>query len=172
MCIRDRLFSQGISLESLGISRLDGTPFEKDHRKIWQTFADYFYLFRGTPSRIWFEHALHEVLGIELPFNPENADVIYDEINEKLYQESFRPRALFDRFNLEVLATTESPLDELVHHRLIAESGWNGRVITAFRPDPVVDPEFEGFSENITLLGQLTGEDTTNWTGYLNALMQ
>ena len=166
------LFSQGISLESLGISRLDGSQIEKDHRKIWQTFADYFYLFRGTPSRIWFEHALHEVLRIELPFNPENADVIYDEINEKLSQESFRPRALFDRFNLEVLATTESPLDELVHHRSIADSGWNGRVITAFRPDPVVDPEFEGFSENITLLGQLTGEDTTNWTGYLNALMQ
>ncbi len=125
------LFSQGISLESLGISRLDGAPIEKDHRKIWQTLADHFYLFRGTPSRIWFEHALHEVLGIELPFNPENADVIYDEINEKLSQESFRPRALFDRFNLEVLATTESPLDELVHHRSIADSGWNGRVITA-----------------------------------------
>ena len=166
------LFSQGISLESLGISRLDRTPIEKDYRKIWQTFADHFYLFRGTPSRIWFKHALHEVLGIELPFNPESADAIYDEINEKLYQESFRPRALFDRFNLEVLATTESPLDELVHHRLIADSGWNGRVITAFRPDPVVDPEFEGFSENIIFLGQLTGEDTTNWTGYLNALMQ
>ena len=166
------LFSQGISLESLGINRLDGAPIEKDQRKIWQTFADHIYLFRGTPSRIWFEHALHEVLGIELPFNPENADVIYDEINEKLSQESFRPRALFDRFNLEVLATTESPLDELVHHRSIADSSWNGRVITAFRPDPVVDPEFEGFSENITLLGQLTGEDTTSWTGYLNALMQ
>ncbi|MEE3022089.1 MAG: glucuronate isomerase, partial [SAR324 cluster bacterium] len=166
------LFSQGISLESLGISRLDVTPIEKDHRRIWQTFADHFYLFRGTPSRIWFEHALHEVLGIGLPFNPKNADRIYDEINEKLIQESFQPRALFERFNLEVLATTESPLDELVHHRSIADSGWNGRVITAFRPDPVVDPEFEGFSENIILLGQLSGEDTTNWKGYLNALMQ
>ena len=166
------LFSQGISLESLGISRLDVTPIEKDHRRIWQTFADHFYLFRGTPSRIWFEHALHEVLGIGLPFNPKNADRIYDEINEKLTQKSFQPRVLFERFNLEVLATTESPLDELVHHRSIADSGWNGRVITAFRPDPVVDPEFEGFSENIILLGQLSGEDTTNWKGYLNALMQ
>ena len=166
------LYSQGISLESLGIFRIDGTNVENDHRKIWKNFAKHFYLFRGTPSRIWFEHAMYEVLGIELPLNPETADKIFDEINEKLSQDSFKPRALFDRFSIEVLSTTESPLDDLKFHKSIRDSTWKGRVITAFRPDPVVDPEFESFSENIALLGQLTGEDTSSWKGYLKALMQ
>ena len=129
-------------------------------------------LFRGTPSRIWFEHALHEVLGVELPFIPEHADSIYDEVNAKLSTDDFRPRALFERFNIEVLATTESPLDDLRHHQAIRDSDWNGRVITAFRPDPVVNPEFEGFQENVEKLGRLTGENTQSWSGYLKALMQ
>ncbi|HCP33704.1 MAG TPA: glucuronate isomerase, partial [Deltaproteobacteria bacterium] len=98
------LYSQGIPLESLGIARLDGIEVEKDHRKTWKTFAENYFLFRGTPSRIWFEHALHEVLGIELHLNPKTADKIYDEINDKLAQEFFQPRTLFDRFNIEVLA--------------------------------------------------------------------
>ena len=166
------LYSQGIPLESLGIARLDGIEVEKDHRKTWKTFAENYFLFRGTPSRIWFEHALHEVLGIELHLNPKTADKIYDEINDKLAQESFQPRTLFERFNIEVLATTESPLEELIHHQIIRDSEWEGRVITAFRPDPVVDPEFEGFLENIEKLADLTGEDTSNWEGYLKALMQ
>ncbi len=166
------LYSQGLSLESLGIPARDGRLVEQDRRKIWQTFADHFYLFRGTPSRMWFDHALHEVLGIEQPFTPENADAIYDDVNALLATDAFRPRALFERFNLEVLATTESPLDELKHHQALQQSGWTGTVVTAFRPDPVVDPEFEGFSENVETLGALTGENTRTWKGYLSALAQ
>ncbi len=166
------LYSQGISLESLGIPAQDGTEVESDRRQIWNTFARNFFLFRGTPSRMWFDHALHEVLGVELPFTPENADAIYDEVNAKLSTEAFLPRSLFERFNIEVIATTESPLDELRHHRKIRESGWSGRVVTAYRPDPVVDPEFEGFAANVEGLGELTGEDTRTWSGYLKALMQ
>ena len=166
------LYSQGIPLESLGVPTLDGTPVETDQRKIWRTFSEHFHLFRGTPSRIWFEHALHEVLGVELPLTPKRADEIYDEINEKLSHDAFRPRALFESFNIEVLATTESPLDDLQHHQTIRDSDWNGRVITAFRPDPVVDPEFEGFRENVEKLGELSGENTLDWSGYLKALMQ
>jgi glucuronate isomerase len=87
-----------------------------------------------------------------------------------LTQPEFRPRALFERFNIEVLATTESPLDLLPHHRALRTSGWKGRVVTAFRPDPVVDPEFTGFASNVARLGEITGEDTATWGGYLRAL--
>ena len=80
------------------------------------------------------------------------------------------PRALFERFNIEVLATTESPLDPLQHHRALRESGWKGRVITTFRPDPVVDPEYNGFASNVVRLGEISGEDTNTWAGYLRAL--
>ena len=80
------------------------------------------------------------------------------------------PRSLFDRFNLEVLATTDSPLDSLAEHKAIRQSKWKARILPTFRPDPVVDPEFAGFAENIAKLGEKTGEDTSTWTGYLNAL--
>jgi glucuronate isomerase len=163
------LYSQGVALEDLAIPRKDGGPVEKDARKIWRTFAAHYHLFRGTPTRIWLDHAFHETFGIRERVSTESADRIFDQINACLAQPEFRPRALFERFNIEVIATTESPLDPLAHHAKIRASGWQGRVITAYRPDPVVDPEFEGFAANVQTLGRLSDEDTSTWRGYLAA---
>jgi len=164
------LYSQGVALEDMGISRQDGGQVEVDGRKIWRRFAENYYLFRGTPSRLWFEHALSSGFGIDTVFGPNTADEIYDRIDQSLTTPEFRPRALFERFNIEAMATTESPLDDLRHHDKIRSGDWTGNVITAFRPDPVVDPEFEGFADNVRSLGEITGEDTLTWAGYLNAL--
>ena len=142
------LYSQGLKLEDLGIPRRDGSAGEQDARKIWHAFAAHYHLFRGTPTRIWLDHAFNTVFGIDERLTAESADRYFDRINECLAQPAFRPRALFERFNIEVIATTESPLDPLVHHQKIRKSGWKGRVVTAYRPDPVVDPEFEGFAAN------------------------
>jgi glucuronate isomerase len=163
------LYSQGIPLEDLGIPRRDGAAVERDARRIWRTFAAHYHLFRGTPTRIWLDHAFHTVFGIDERLTPESADRVFDRINACLATPAFRPRALFERFNIEVIATTESPLDPLVHHQKIRASGWKGRVVTAYRPDPVVDPEFEGFRDNVAQLGALTGENTATWAGYLAA---
>ncbi len=164
------LYSQGIPLEALGVPRQDGGAVETDPRKIWRLLADHWHLFRGTPSRLWLEYVFQEVFGIDQRLAPDTADALYDEIAAALQQPDFLPRALFERFRIEVIATTDSPLDDLAHHRRIAESGWQGRVVTAFRPDPVVDPEYEGFADNVARLGELTGEDTATWIGYLAAL--
>ncbi|HEV3193058.1 MAG TPA: glucuronate isomerase [Polyangiaceae bacterium] len=164
------LYSQGVSLEALGVPRADGAPVERDARKVWRILAEHWYLFRGTPSRIWFTHALSEVFGVVERLTSESADRIYDRIAECLTRPEFLPRALFERFNIEVLATTESPVDPLAHHRKLRRSGWAGRVITAFRPDPVVDPEHVGFAANVAKLAELTGENTETWRGYLRAL--
>ncbi len=166
------LYSQGVPLERLGIARRDGGPVETDPQAIWRLFAEHYHLFRGTPSRIWLDHVLAEVLGVKTRLGPDTADDIYSHIANRLEEPEFRPRALFDRFGIEVLATTESPLDDLGHHKAIRNSGWTGRVITAFRPDPVVDPEFEGFAQNVARLGEITGCDTASWDGYLEALEQ
>jgi glucuronate isomerase len=166
------LYSQGVSLESLGIPSVDGSPVESDSRKIWRLFSERWYLFRGTPSHLWFCHVLHDVFGIREKPSLESADRIYDAIADCLARPEFLPRALYERFNIEVLTTTESPLDDLKHHRKLRDSGWKGRVISTYRPDPVVDPEFEGFSANVKTLGELTGEDTISWNGYLKALAQ
>lgn len=163
------LYSQGVRLEQLGIARKDGGPVETDPRTIWRLFASHWRLFRGTPTRLWFEHALSDVFGINERLSTENADRIYDRIAEKLEQPEFRPRALFERFKIEAIATTEGALDDLKWHDMIRESGWGGKVITAYRPDSVVDPEFEGFKDNLAQFGELTGEDVTSWTGYLAA---
>src|SRR5512143_2002792 len=105
------LYSQGVALEDLGIPRKDGGALESDARKIWRTFAAHFHLFRGTPTRAWLDHAFATVFGIEERLTTESADRIFDRINACLAQPEFRPRALFERFNIEVLATTETPLD-------------------------------------------------------------
>ena len=163
------LHSQGIALEDLGVPRIDGGAVEQDPRKIWRLFADNYYLFRATPSRIWIDHALQEVFGVTQRLSATTADEIYDQIDDCLAQETYRPRALFERFNIEALSTTDSAIDDLRWHRMIRESGWSGRVVTAYRPDAVIDPEFEGFADNVATLGELAGEDTTTWAGYLAA---
>jgi glucuronate isomerase len=164
------LMSQGLSLESLGIRPHDGAPAESDRRTIWRRFADHYRAFRATPSRLWLDHVFAAVFGLERRLGPQTADHYFDTINEQLATKAFRPRALFERFGIEVLATTEGALDDLEHHRLVRQSGWNGRVITTFRPDDVTDPERPDFVANVHRLGELCGEDTSDWRGYLTAL--
>lgn len=166
------LYSQGVSMEALGIISKEGNQASTDPREVWRLFAKHYYCFRGTPSRIWMDYVLFEVFGITEALSEKTADLIYDSINACLSRPEFFPRALFERFNIEAIATTESPLDNLKHHKVIAESGWGGKVITAFRPDPVVDPEFEGFVENVKKLGELTQLDTSSYQTYLEALRQ
>ncbi len=164
--IHRMLYSQGVPLEDLEI----GQPEPKDPRKVWRTFASHYYLFRGTPTRMWLDLVFQELFGLGQRLSENNADLYFDTISEKLLTPQFLPRALYERFNLEVLATTDSPLDSLADHAAIRESKWKARILPTFRPDPVTDPEFEGFSENIASLGERTGEDTSTWAGYLNAL--
>jgi glucuronate isomerase len=160
------LYSQGVSLDDLEI----GQPERKDARKVWRIFASHYHLFRGTPTRMWLDFAFQELFGLRDRLSEKTADLYFDTISEKLRTPEFLPRALYDTFNLEVLATTNSPLDSLADHKSIRESNWKARILPTFRPDPVVDPEFSGFAENIAKLGQKTGGDTSTWAGYLNAL--
>jgi len=164
------LYSQGVAPQQTGVPRIDGGEIETDPRLIWRRFAENFHLFRGTPSWLWLNHAFTEVLGFRERLGAANADKAYDHIAERLQRPEFRPRALFDRFNIEALTTTESPLDELKSHLKIKASGWKGRVLTAFRPDPVVDPAFPGFVQNLVALGRLADSDVASYAGYLEAL--
>ena len=160
------LYSQGIALEDLGI----GVPEIKDPRKVWRLFAEHYCLFRGTPTRLWLDFAFQELFGLNERLNTHTADLYFDRICEKLATPDFLPRALYERFRIEVLATTDSALDPLTDHQAIRHSGWSGRVLPTFRPDSVVDPEFAGFTENLAILGEQTGHDTSVWKGYLAAL--
>lgn len=162
------LYSQGVPLESLGVPSRSG-PAATDPRQAWRTFAAHWKLFRGTPSAIWLAHVFVEVFGFEVALSPETADLYFDRINDMLATPQFRPRALFDRFNIEALATTESPSDSLKHHLAIRDSGWKGQVITAYRPDPVVDAEHEEFADALERFATLSGEDVYSWKGYLEA---
>jgi len=164
------LMSQGVALEQLGLSPVGGEPVEMNRRAIWRLFSQHYRLFRATPSKLWLDHVFATVFGLEVALAAETADHYFDAINAALATQEFRPRALFDRFGIEVLATTEGALDPLDHHRAIAASGWSGRVITTFRPDDVTDPDRADFIANVKRLGELTGEDSASWRGYLAAL--
>ncbi len=163
------LYSQGVPLDALGIPTQDGSPTEQDGRTIWRLFAKHYHLFRGTPSRMWLDWVFAEAFGLDVLLSPETADLYYDTIDAALKTDAFRPRALFERFNIELIATTESPLDPLDHHKAIRESGWKGRVVTAYRPDPVMDPEAAGFIDNVRRFGAMAGEDVSTYAGYLRA---
>lgn len=160
------LYSQGISLEQLEI----GKAQIAEPRKVWQIFASNYHLFRGTPTRLWLDFAFQESFGLTKRLSSSTADEHYDAIAAKLAEPEFLPRSLYSHFGIEVLSTTDSPLDSLSEHRAIRDSGWEGRILPTFRPDPVVDPSFPGFRSGIETLGALTGEDTTSWRGYLQAL--
>ncbi len=165
------LYSQGIPLEDLEI----GVEELKDPRRVWRIFAEHYYLFRGTPTRMWLDYAFHELFGLEERLSAATADLYFDVISERLRTPEFLPRALYERFRLEVLATTDSPLDSLADHQAIRDSAWRvrgatPRILPTFRPDSVVDPDFAGFQENVAKLGGLTHENTSTWPGYLKAL--
>jgi glucuronate isomerase len=164
------LYSQGVPLESLGIPRRDGKPVESDHRKIWQVFADHFYLFRGTPSGSWLAHELHEVFGIRQKLTGATAQTIYEELAHKLAQPEYRPRALFDRFKIEVLCTTDAASDSLEHHRAIKESGWPGVVRPTFRPDAVVNLLTAGWRGHLDKLSAVVDREITTAKALITAL--
>ena len=164
------LYSQGISLESLGIPSLDCVAASVDPKEVWRIFAKNYYLFRGTPTRLWLDYSLENQFGLTKRLSSENADEYYEVIAKKLQTPEFRPRALYEQFNIEVLSTTDSPIDTLEYHKAIRESGWRGRVLPTFRPDSLIDADHTGFLNNIQKLGQITGEDVGTWQGYLNAL--
>jgi glucuronate isomerase len=163
------LYSQGISLESLGIPQNDGKQ-QADPREVWRIFAKNYSLFRGTPTRLWLDYAFENQFGLKERLNAGNADRYYDVIASKLQTPEFRPRALYEKFRIEVISTTDSPLDSLEHHKAICASGWKGRVLPTFRPDAVIDAEYAGFVQNIEKLGEITGENVGTYKGYLNAL--
>ena len=163
------LYSRGISLESLGIPQADGSG-AADPREVWRIFARNYYLFRGTPTRLWIDYAFEKQFGLTERLSPGNADAYYDLIAKKLETPEFRPRALFEQFRIEVLSTTDTPLDTLEYHKAIKASGWKGRILPTFRPDSVIDAEYAGFVDNLHKLGEITGEDIGTYKGYLNAL--
>ena len=163
------LYSQGVSMESLGIPQVDGKQ-SADPRDVWRIFAKHYYLFRGTPTRLWLDYAFEKQFGLKKRLGPDNADEYYDLIAKRLETPEFRPRALFESFNIEVLSTTDTALDTLEYHKAMRASGWKGRVLPTFRPDSVVDAEYAGFVQNIEKLGALTGENVGTYKGYLNAL--
>lgn len=162
------LYSQGIRLEALGVPSRQGTSVESDKRKIWRLFAQNFHLFRGTPSSLWMNHVLHEIFGLKEALSSETADSLFDQLSERLKSPEYLPRALYRRFKIEVLATTDAATDGLEHHAQIKRE-WGQRVIPTYRPDACVDPEHEQFVPGLRRLAELTGEDTQTWNGYLAA---
>ncbi len=165
------LHAHGVSFDQLGVP--PGSANSADPRAIWRTFCEHWWAFRGTPSRYWLEAELVEVFGIRTPPSAENADVLYDQLAARLASDDCRPRALFERFGIEVLATTDDPCDDLSPHRALAEDAdFKGRVIPTFRPDAYLNPERPDWTERIAKLGEVSGQDTSAYAGYITALEQ
>ena len=163
------LVSQGISLDELGIGSIENNEYITNPRTVWKIFSENYHLFRGTPTSLWLDYSFKNIFDISKPFTKETSDFFYDCIEEKLSKPSFLPRALFKKFNIEILATTDDALSDLTHHKTLKFSDWEGRIIPTYRPDNIIDPELSNFRSNIQKLGELTGEDVGCWEGYIKA---
>ena len=168
------LYSRGVPMESLGIASRDGTPVESDPRKVWQRFAEHYYLFRGTPTGAWFDHELYDLFGVRAKLDADTAQPIYDEIAERLASPEYRPRALFEKFNIEVLATTDRAADDLAHHRALRDSSWDGgrRVIPTFRPDTLFRISAPDWRNEIAALSGAAGVDVRDPASFTSAIAQ
>jgi glucuronate isomerase len=166
------LYSQGVSLEALGVPSREGAAVETDPRKIWQVFADHFYLYRGAPTGYWLTQELRQVFGVKARLCGDTAQQVYDQVADRLATPEFRPRALYKRFNIEVLCTTDAATDDLSAHRAIRSSGWEGDIRPTFRPDKVVNIDSPGWLENIAALSQVSGVEVSSYASYIQALEQ
>lgn len=164
------LYSQGITLKELGIPTRDGTPVEEDARAIWQTFADHYHLFLGTPTRAWLDYELYHVFGVRQKLDGDTAMAIYDRMQEKLQDDAFRPRALFDRFDIEVLTTTDAASDSLAHHQAIRDADWDGRVVPCFRPDAVFKIAASGWADEIAQLERAADAEIGSYADFVAVL--
>ncbi len=164
------LVSQGVQLEDLGVERLDGGPVETDPRAIWRRFCEGWHLFRGTPSRYWLEHELVDLFGIEEQPSAESADRLFDTIAARLAEPDFRPRQLLDRFNIELISTTDPASADLADHQRLKADGLGDRVVPTFRPDTVVHLDAPGWCSDVERLGRVAGVDTASYEGFLEAL--
>ncbi len=167
------LHAHGVPLGALGVPRRDGDGSGADPREIWRLLCRHWEAFRGTPSRYWIEAQLAGVFDVPIRPSADDADQIYDRLLERFALPEYRPRALFDRFNVEVLATTDDPCSDLfVHRRLAEDPTWTGRVVPTFRADRYLDPSLDGWSTCIDELGRAAGVDTSSYSGYIEALQE
>lgn len=157
------LHAAGVDYAHLGLG-----GHHSDPRSVWRILASHWHLFAGTASGYWLEEEFTQILGLHADLNADTADAFYDAIAERLSSPQFRPRALFERFGIEVLATTDDPLDDLSSHAQL-RGVLTGRVLPTFRPDRYLDPDAEQFAQNVEALLGAT-EQPSNFAGYLRAL--
>jgi glucuronate isomerase len=163
------LHAGGIDLDALGVGQAPLSPDAS--RVVWRTLFERWELFRGTPVRSWLEAELADIFEIRVRPSARSADAIYDQVADRLSEDAYRPRALFERFRIAVLATTADPCDDLAAHAALAsDPTWQGRVIPTFRPDRYLEPSEPGWSRAIARLGEVSDIDTGAYAGYIAAL--
>ncbi|GAA4835598.1 glucuronate isomerase [Saccharopolyspora rosea] len=160
------LHAHGVPLHGLGLGAEPAPP-----REVWRAFCAHWHLFLGTASRQWLEAELHDVLGVAVQPCAANADDLFDEITARLAEPGMRPRALYEAFDIAVLATTDDPADDLRHHRaLAADPTWRGRVVPTFRPDRYLDATSDDWPRALDELAEASGIDTGTYRGTIRAL--
>ncbi|HWU45537.1 MAG TPA: glucuronate isomerase [Humibacter sp.] len=167
----DHYVTRLLHASGVGLDRLGFGPAAADPRQIWRLFCERWQLFLGTPVRYWFESVFSDVFALEEHPSAQNADALFDRLCALLAQDDFRPRSLFDRFNIAVLATTDDPAADLAAHRaLAADPTFSSRVPPTFRADRYMDPAAAGWPVALTRLAEVSGIDCFSYRGLLDAL--
>ncbi len=164
------LRGHGVAPGQLGVAD-DGASIAGDPASVWKVFAANYHAFRGTPTRLWHDHAFSTLFGLNERLSADNSDRFYTRVAECLAKPEFRPRALFQRFNIELLSALATPFDSLDPY-LAARGSLKGRLVPTYCPDRLVDANNPGFITALDRFAELTSTDAWTWKGYLDAHRQ
>lgn len=159
------LYSQGIPVEALGVGQTDYDP-----KTAWHTFCSNFSLFDATPSGVWLRLELTRLFGVTEKPNADNAHAIYDQIDALLQTPEFTPRALFHKFGIDLLATTDPADANLKAHQQAQADGFN--MVPTFRPDAVLQVNRPGWQANLEKLQQASGKSIGSYAELLDVLRE
>jgi glucuronate isomerase len=163
------LHADGVALQDLGVGR--DRLSEDQARRAWRLLCEHWQVFRGTPVRYWLEAELAGIFGIAERPSASSADRLFEELSARLGEDAYRPRALYERFRISVLATTDDPASDLAAHAALRhDPTWQGRVIPTFRPDRYLEPAAPGWREALKHLAAAANTDVGSYAGYLAAL--
>jgi len=163
------LHAHGVELSALGVGQ--GHLGDQASREAFRTLCSHWSAYRGTPVRLWFDAQLGEIFGVKVQPSADTADQIYDQIASCIASPEFKPRALYEKFRIEVLATTDDPCDDLGAHQFLRDDqAWHGRVIPTFRPDKYLEPALPSWNADVDRLAEVSGLDTGDYGGFLGAM--
>lgn len=160
------------AMRSCGVEEKYCTGDATDREK-FQKFAYTLQYCIGNPLYHWAHIELQRYFGIDTPLNAKTADDIFDRANDAIRNGDFRPQSLIMKSNVNVVCTTDDPVDDLKYHKLLKDvQGFDCKVLPSFRPDKALNAHLDGFADYIITLANAADVEISSYKDVITALLK